>query len=60
MAEPGQDRRPGALPRFAFGALSVLVGAYAAWRLGELRRAREADALAGGPGPARPGAKRKK
>lgn len=60
MAKPNGAGRPGALPRFALGALSVVAAAYAAWRLGESRRAAEIGALGGGLAPSRSPGKAKR
>lgn len=62
MVKPRGAGRPGALTQFALGALSVVAAAYAAWRLGESRRAAEIDALGGGlaPSPSPGKAKRPK
>lgn len=62
MAKPNGAGRPGALSQFALGALSVVAAAYAAWRLGEDRRATEIGALSGGlaPSPSPGKAKRPK
>lgn len=60
MAEPKATERRAALPRFALGALSALVGTYLFWRLGERGRGVETDGPDEPPPPPHAGTKRSK